>query len=160
MDSSTCKRIKELYELIGPNLMTLNQIATVTGTSKSTVGRYVIENYPEEFRKKRNELCYHYANQKELHPNYKGGRTMEGGYITVEKPAWYTGRKNSKYVREHNVLVCKAIGITEIPKGFCVHHINGNKVDNSLGNLQFMSLSAHKKLHLELKRRGRTYGCK
>ena len=35
----------------------------------------------------------------------------------------------------------------EIPKGFIVHHKDGNKTNNCILNLQLMSLSEHMRLH-------------
>ena len=34
-----------------------------------------------------------------------------------------------------------------IPKGFCVHHINGDKTDNNPSNLMLLSKSNHHSLH-------------
>lgn len=81
------------------------------------------------------------------HLNYKGIISDGNGYCQQLKPEWYTGRKNSKYVFTHHVSMCESLGITEIPKGFCVHHINGDKQDNDPSNLALMSISAHSKLH-------------
>ena len=36
-----------------------------------------------------------------------------------------------------------------IPKGFCVHHVNGDKTDNSPSNLMLLSKSNHHHLHME-----------
>lgn len=45
----------------------------------------------------------------------------------------------------HRLVYEDAFG--PIPDGFCVHHINGNKNDNSPGNLMILSKSHHHKLH-------------
>lgn len=69
------------------------------------------------------------------------------GYLMCLKPEWYTGRKCSKYVFLHSLIMCEALGLTELPKGYCVHHIDFNPRNNDISNLSLMSLSAHSKLH-------------
>lgn len=83
----------------------------------------------------------------EQHPNYKGIVDDGNGYYMVLKPEWYTGRKGSRHVFLHSVVMCEHLGITEIPKGFTVHHIDFDKHNNDISNLALVSLSAHTKLH-------------
>ena len=51
------------------------------------------------------------------------------------------------YVHEHRRVLSKALNLDSIPEGYVVHHINGDKLDNSPGNLEMMTLSEHSKLH-------------
>ena len=79
---------------------------------------------------------------------YKGTDVVDGkGYVIVPKPEWYVGRKNSKYVYLHSVVMCESLGIVEIPKGFCVHHIDGDKTNNDISNLCLLTIEAYSKLH-------------
>jgi hypothetical protein len=34
-----------------------------------------------------------------------------------------------------------------VPKGYCIHHINGDRYDNTLENLAIMTVSEHGRLH-------------
>ena len=43
------------------------------------------------------------------------------------------------------------LGLTEIPKGFVVHHIDGNKHNNDISNLALVTVSGHGKWHGILK---------
>lgn len=88
-----------------------------------------------------------FGKTKESHPNYKGVVEDGKGYLMVLKPEWYTGRVGCKHVYQHHVVICEQLNLTEIPKGYCVHHIDGNKKNNDISNLSLMTLSGHTKLH-------------
>lgn len=81
-------------------------------------------------------------------PQWIGGIVDDGnGYDMIKKPDWYTGRKGSDYVFLHSVVMCEALGLTELPKGFVVHHIDGNKKNNDIDNLALITNPGHSKLH-------------
>ena len=73
------------------------------------------------------------------HGLWKGGRTITGeGYVLVmvsgdDEMASMRGR--SGYVLEHRLTVARAMGRPLLPKE-SVHHINGDRQDNRLENLQ------------------------
>ena len=114
-------------------------------------------NFTEEQQKQRKHKLYSLSKQgsknpmsgkyRELHHNYKGIVDDGNGYLMCLKPDWYTGRKGSKHVFLHSVVMCKALGITEIPKGFTIHHIDGDKHNNDISNLALLANGAHTKLH-------------
>lgn len=81
------------------------------------------------------------------HPNYIGIISDGQGYLQCLKPEWYTGRIGSKYVYVHQLVMCEHLGITEIPRGFVVHHIDGDTHNNLISNLALMAISGHGKLH-------------
>lgn len=54
-------------------------------------------------------------------------------------------RKNNKKTYEHRIVWEKYYG--KIPKGYVIHHIDGNKLNNKIENLQLMLLSEHAKMH-------------
>ena len=69
------------------------------------------------------------------------------GYVSVPKPSWFTGRKNSDYVYLHHLVFCEKAGLTEVPRGYHVHHIDGNARDNSPNNLALVNMSGRHKLN-------------
>ena len=68
------------------------------------------------------------------------------GYVMCKKPSWYTGRKSAKYVYYHNIVMCENLGITEIPKGFMVRHLDNNKCNNDISNLILLTIQANSRL--------------
>lgn len=149
------ERIKYLYERTN---MTDAEIAEEVGISTGWLYKgYLYRLYDREYRKVRKQRSYQLSKlgdknpmkgkTKEQHPKFKE-RVKDGkGYWMVLKPDWYTGRKGSNHVFEHSVIVCEALSLTEIPKGFIVHHIDGVKTNNSIDNLALMTNSGHGKLH-------------
>lgn len=70
------------------------------------------------------------------HPLFKGDISDDGqGYL----------RYNSTKVRVHRKVLEDKVG--KIPPNLVVHHIDGNKQNNSLKNLQLLTRSEHFKLH-------------
>lgn len=83
-------------------------------------------------------------------PRYNGGRTIDrDGYIMIYIPT-HPFSTQVGYVREHRLVMEAHLGryltIDEL-----VHHINGDKKDNRLENLQLMTVSEHISLHHRLR---------
>lgn len=133
------------------------KIAEGAGVSEATA-RFIIKTmYTREQRKERMSRVYANSKAGELnpmhgkyaqaHPNFKGVVSDGNGYQMVLKPDWYTGRKGSKHVFLHSVIMCQALGLTEVPKGFVIHHIDGDKTNNDIDNLALLTVSGHGKIH-------------
>lgn len=138
----------------------LHQIAEELGCSYSAVlvatRRF---NISIPIRKKRRVFPHKSINQKlaikrkfphgrfgKLHPNWKGGKNIVNGYYMVfnlNHPR--SGKKNRVF--EHILVAEKKIG-RYLEKDEVVHHINGNKLDNSPENLLVMKRSEHVGYHL------------
>lgn len=61
-------------------------------------------------------------------------------------------KDNGKFKREHRLVWERAYG--KIPKGYIIHHINGNSKDNRLENLLCLSHGDHIRLHSMLRSEG------
>lgn len=152
--------IKTLYET---TTLSQQQIAAQLGYgSFKPVFNYIKRNYSSEYRRQRNSAVHASRKQGADNPMYgKTGdahhnrkeRVSDGkGYWLVLKPAWYTGRRGSKHVFEHHVVVCEALRLTQIPRGFVVHHCDENPQNNSFNNLVLLTMQGHTALHQELGR--------
>ena len=146
--------IKYLYE---NTELTQQQIAAQLGIPWKRVLNYVKDNYSSSFRKQRKAVSYRNSKLGTLNPmsgktgedhhNFIGIVSDSKGYLMVLKPNWYTGRKNSKHVFQHHVEVCTGLGITCVPKGWCVHHVDSNPHNNSFDNLVLCTMSDHQRIH-------------
>ena len=76
----------------------------------------------------------------------KNGYWMENGYKVI----YLEGNKS---IKEHIKVVQDCLG-RELNSNECVHHINGNKEDNRIENLQLMTKGEHSKLHREQEKAG------
>ena len=88
----------------------------------------------------------------ENNPGWKGGRKVDvNGYVLILLPNHPRANKNG-YVLEHILVLEKALGRPILP-GETGHHIDGNRANNSPGNLILfktggMHTSYHKRLRV------------
>lgn len=148
---------QQIIELIRNTSTPLQEIADNLGITRRVVFRVIKNNFSEEFRKERKVKNYRRSKlgeknpmsgkTKEQHHNYKGLCPDGKGYYMVLKPDWYTGRKGSKHVFYHSVVFCEHIGISEVPKGMCIHHIDLDGFNNDIENLALVTMIGHRKIH-------------
>lgn len=71
--------------------------------------------------------------RRENNPYWRGGRSMQNGYVTVNI--------DGKHRREHRVVWEHENG--KLPDGYVIHHLNGVKTDNRLENLLAVPRNQH-----------------
>jgi hypothetical protein len=155
----TVNQEKTVCRLFDMTHMTYAVIAEEVGVSVKQVHDAVHRNYPQERIAKRKAVSYRNSKIGAKNPSFarsgseafhwEGGEPVADGkgYLIVPKPDWYTGRRGSKYVFMHSVVMCELLGLTEIPAGFVVHHVDGNRLNNDPSNLALMTNAAHSRLH-------------
>lgn len=122
-------------------------------TEKKTTKRLVTcDNCKKEFLR---HVCYDKRNNKHIFCCKKCesdfrrlNNTMhewEGGHIGKTTGYKYI-RINGKDIGEHDLVMMKNL-CRPLEKHEVVHHIDGDKLNNSLDNLQLMSRKEHVKLH-------------
>ena len=137
--------------------MRMQDIVKEVKLENYVVQQILNDNFSEEYQNKRKSTLYSLSKQGqknpmktstgENHPRYKGLVDDGQGYLMVIKPEWYTGRPGSDHVFYHSVVMCEALGLTEIPKGFVVHHIDCDKHNNDISNLALVTVSGHGRIH-------------
>jgi hypothetical protein len=156
------KKYKEIddaavIDLLENTLIPIDQIARKFGVRTSRIMEIQQNEFHPHFIAERKRQCYSASKsgnknpmwgiEPEQHPRFIGEVADGNGYIMVLKPDWFTGRPGSKHVFKHTVVMCENLGITELPRGFVVHHINHDRTDNTIDNLALMSVNAHSRIH-------------
>lgn len=149
-------------KLYSTTSMTMKDICKEVKLPDYAVQKILSDNFSEKYRNERKAKLHRLSKRCENSPWFQkhgadssqcvGGVVDDGnGYDMIKKPEWYTGRKGSDYVFLHTVVMCEHLGLTELPKGHVVHHIDGNKKNNTVDNLALMTVSGHSKLHSLMK---------
>lgn len=81
----------------------------------------------------------------EKHHNWKGGKISSRGYVFI-KVSDHPKANNWGYVKENILVMEKSLG-RYLVDGEDSHHIDGNKSNNSLDNLELLSHGEHASLH-------------
>ena len=77
------------------------------------------------------------------HPHYKGGYNNSNGYklVPIDSTHSYAAMRTvNGAVLEHRLVMAEHLGRT-LTRNEIVHHINGDKTDNQIENLQLRLLS-------------------
>lgn len=150
---------QQVIELIRDTGKTYQQIADELSISRKMVQTRATKNFSKYFLQARKKVNYaksklgsrnpYYKVTGSAHPGWRGGAPVPDGkgYLLVKKPVWFTGRARSTYIFQHHYVWCSRHGITEIPEGYVVHHKDGCKTNNDIGNLQLMTVADHTAHH-------------
>ncbi len=119
-------RMLEMYEQGVPSYEIAKEFGVNIKMLSYVRGKYGIKRRPMP------KLC------GDKHWNFRGGYSRSGKYLKVlldRDSPFYPMADKKGYVLEHRLVMAKhlnrLLGADET-----VHHINGNKIDNRLGNLE------------------------
>lgn len=152
--SSVCN----MYEYTN---MRMQDISKQTKLPDYVIQKIIHDNFSEQYINNRKSKLYSFSKSGTKnplsgklgkdHPNYKEILNDGNGYLMEHRPDWWTSRNKSAYVFQHHIVVAKELGLTQIPKGFVVHHIDGNTMNNDISNLALVSMGGHAKWHSMLR---------
>jgi hypothetical protein len=119
--------------------MSQSAIGAVLGYSQGIISR-VLKNTDVIIRGR--------AASNEKHGSWKGGRATTGdGYVLVRpEPKDLIKSRRGGMVLEHRLVMVRYLK-RQLRKNETVHHINGNRADNRIENLQLHSNGNHGKGH-------------
>jgi hypothetical protein len=95
------------------------------------------------FKKGHNSI----SNKGSNNSNWKGGRINNHGYWMIWKPGYFPSN-NRGYVREHVYIYQESVKCCMLKWG-AVHHIDFNRWNNIISNLQGMMQRDHTILHMK-----------
>lgn len=81
--------------------------------------------------------CWYATQRGENNSRYKGRYVSSGGYVLIRKPG-HPNAQASGWILEHVLIMAEHIK-RPLLKHENVHHINGNKQDNRIENLELWS---------------------
>ena len=129
----------------------------MTGTGHPMYGKNHTEASKQIMREKQLQREVKGVN----HPTWKGGRHLARGYVMIaldtlslEEQSRFGSmatRSSKRYIPEHRLVMARHLGRVLEPTEV-IHHINGNKSDNRLENLDMYGAKTHKMEHQALMR--------
>jgi hypothetical protein len=117
----------------------------------SRTGNFIKCKYcKKEFYSTRHEFCSPECVSKYKVEHYEHKTYFENGYI-VE---FHNGYNKKGNVKQHRRIMEDFLG-RKLSENEVVHHINGDKTDNRIENLQVMTRSEHSSLHRRMEKEAR-----
>jgi hypothetical protein len=117
---------------------------------------WLTEYHEGQFKARTSRLCkLHkigsknpmYGKNGMQHHNAVEKGTNKDGYTLVFAPDWYTGVKDGNKTYEHIIAYCEHNGISALPTGMVVHHLDCVKQNNHPDNLVMISIPDHRRIH-------------
>lgn len=130
-------------------ILTIEQIAAELGATAASIGLILREDIADADRRALASIRYSNSkvgtknpmrgNVRAKHPRWKGVCVNQAGYLT----ALVDGKRQLV----HRVVVATELGLRRLPVKWDVHHIDGDKTNNSLDNLAVATRIGHRAIH-------------
>lgn len=112
---------------------------------------YVCKNCGKVFQSRRYGKVYRFCSTRCSQSFMKGENSFAyNGGSTINSAGYICVRVGDKYLYEHRLIVQEEIG-RKLKDNEVVHHIDGNKLNNSISNLKIMDKKEHDKYHKDLR---------
>mgnify|MGYP001263464349 CR=1 FL=1 len=148
-------RDKEQFTEIVKNGKSLSDIADKLGFT--TLNRHQVVRKWIKVHELADVFEEHYTQDGKPKRGSGVGGVDGAGYVRIRKDLVGYNKINptfrDKTVYLHKVMV--EYGLLKghlLPKPYCVHHVDENKTNNHLSNLVILTMSQHRKLHIELEK--------
>lgn len=142
-DAAFCAEAVRLYRTMDYSIETLGKMLGATPHTVSVVVKRAMSAKEFDRLKRAN---YSRSKTGENNPmmgvRYAAERILRQGRAAV----W----NGSGYTHEARIIVAKSLGLKELPEHWSVHHIDGDKTNDSLDNLALVTKRGHQKLHKQL----------
>ncbi len=130
---------------MSPPYKTMTQIGEEFGVTYHTVSAALREGLPEDQIRKRSAANKSRAKAGTANPMF--GLKQSKGPI---RRGTYLGQWNGEtHVLLHRQVFLQALGLEEFPRGLQVHHIDGDKTNNTLDNLALVTARGHAQIHAQ-----------
>lgn len=124
---STIHLEDKIVQIYHEQKISQSQIAKIVGVSQSVISRV--------FRKNKLTPHKHQAPKRELSPFWKGGVTYRDGYVYEMSDEFPTMCQTTGYIPQHRLVMARYLG-RSLYDFETVHHIDNNRKNNELSNLQ------------------------
>ena len=128
-----------------PPWQTMTQIGEELGVTYHTVSAALREGLTKEQIKKRSNANKSRSKSGKANPMF-GIKQSKGPILRAGYLAEWDGKQ---HVALHRRAVMQALGLKRLPRGWEVHHIDGDKTNRSLDNLALVTRAGHQRLHAQ-----------
>jgi hypothetical protein len=137
-------RVEVTRLFTSPPFPTMAEVARATKQTHQTVSAIVRETVPPDQLRILKVGNYSKSKMGVNNPMFGARKQVEAilreGYL-------YLWVGDNTYVAEHRLILMKSLGLKEWPEGWEVHHIDSDKMNNSLDNLAIVTTNGHRQLH-------------
>jgi hypothetical protein len=128
---------------MSPPYKTMGQIGEELGVSYHTISAALRQGLTADQIRKRSAANKSRAKSGKANPMF-GLRQSKG---PIQRGAYMGEWDGQTHVLLHRQVFMRALGLSALPKGMQVHHIDGDKTNNTLDNLALVTSRGHNCLH-------------